>query len=115
MDTWKEVKGQDWGGGSRGAATQLQVRPQGGTVELIVNAGDPHSNESLNTDISPEGCRLEQGSSLQLKTVPGEELGVIHQWSIFPLQCGGWISQALYSIHSAMLPFSMFHSSTACQ
>ena len=63
MDTWKEVKGQDWGGGSRGAATQLQVRPQGGTVELIANAGDPHSNESLNTNISPEGCRLEQGSS----------------------------------------------------
>ena len=30
-----------------GAATQLQVRPQGGTVELIVKAGDPHSNESL--------------------------------------------------------------------
>ena len=60
MDTWKEVKGPDWRGGSPLAAAQLQVRPQGGTVELIVNAGDPHSNESLNMDISPEGCILEQ-------------------------------------------------------
>lgn len=86
MDTWKEVKGPDWGGGSCLAATQLQVRPQEGTVELIVSIGDPHSNESLNTGISPEGCILQQGSSIQLKAVPGEELGVIHQWSVFPLQ-----------------------------
>lgn len=46
MDTWKEEEGPD-GWRECGAATQLQVGPQGGTVELIVKAGDPHSNESL--------------------------------------------------------------------
>ena len=58
----------------------------GGHCRVDVSVGDPHSNESLNTGISPEGCILQQGSSLQLKAVPGEELGVIHQWSVFPLQ-----------------------------
>lgn len=67
-----------------GAATQLQVRP-GGTVELIVNAGDPHSYESLNTNISPEGCRLEQGSSSAEDSL--ERSYVIHQWAHSPLQC----------------------------
>lgn len=50
--------------------TQLQVRPQGGTVELIIDAGDPHGNESLNTNISPEGVVWSR-AALQLKTVPG--------------------------------------------